>query len=586
VHGLIATVNLWRNRLSLGTQTAMMTALLCLVLVFACAMAAANIASSQARQRVETGMSTLSSYMAWRLETFMLERYRDIQNLTTLEPFLETWTSGDSDEIRSVLDDLQTSYPGYTWLGFVQPDGTVVAATRGMLEGISVADRAWFQHGLEGPTVEDVHGARLLADLLEPTVTGEPHRFVDIAIPVTDASGNLIGVIGAQLSWTFADDVRQAMLELMDPTLRTDIWILRSDGRTLLGPSFDATPFPAQTIASINRGLAESFVVETGEPTLTAATKAGEDAPLGLGWIVVARRPVSAALASVDQLTASIFVAGLVLAGFGVVLAWYVSRRVTNPLRALAQQVDRIGRDPSATMIHRERGSSDVLMLSTAVRSLLRRVGMAQDAQTTAERAQDVLQQRMEEKTRTFGEHINALRELADTDPLTHLLNRRAFLTFAADAMSYFHRYGRGIAILVVDIDFFKRVNDTYGHGAGDDVIESVGRTIAGEVRTTDKVARFGGEEFVVLLRETDHPGAAALAERIRVKVGDTILDARGHSGINVTVSIGFAMAIARDSDISDVIERADRALYSAKTAGRNRVVSDNETEQLSTAAE
>jgi diguanylate cyclase (GGDEF)-like protein len=565
---------------------AMMTALLCIVLVIACTVAAANIASSQARQRVETGMSTLSGFMAWRLESFMLERYRDIQNLTTLEPLLKTWTSGTPDEIRSVLDDLQASYPGYTWLGFVRPDGTVLAATKGMLEGVSVADRAWFQHALEGPAVEDVHGARRLADLLEPTVSGEPYRFVDVAFPVTDANGRLVGVIGAQLSWAFADEIRRAMLELMDPTLRTNIWILRSDGRTLLGPAFDSTPFAAETIASINHGLARPFVAETGEPTLTAATKAAEDTQLGLGWIVVARRPVSAALASVDQLTASIFVAGLVLAILGVVLAWLASRRVTNPLRALAQQVDRIGRDPSATMIYRERGSSDVLTLSSAVRSLLRRIGTAQEAQVNAERAQDALQQRMEEKTRTFGEHINTLQELADTDPLTHLLNRRAFLTFAADAMSYFHRYGRGIAILVVDIDFFKRVNDTFGHGVGDDVIETVGTAIAGEVRTTDKVARFGGEEFVVLLRETDHEGAFALADRIRIKVGDTVLDARGHSGINVTVSIGLAMAAEGDADISDVVERADRALYYAKSSGRNRVVSDGDAEALSTAAE
>jgi diguanylate cyclase (GGDEF)-like protein len=96
---------------------------------------------------------------------------------------------------------------------------------------------------------------------------------------------------------------------------------------------------------------------------------------------------------------------------------------------------------------------------------------------------------------------------------------------------------------LVIDIDFFKRVNDTFGHGAGDDVIEHVGKCIQAEVSTTDKVVRFGGEEFVVLLREADLGNAFLLAERLRQQISGGAIEARGKKIVGVTASVGLAMA-------------------------------------------
>jgi diguanylate cyclase (GGDEF)-like protein len=160
---------------------------------------------------------------------------------------------------------------------------------------------------------------------------------------------------------------------------------------------------------------------------------------------------------------------------------------------------------------------------------------------------------------------------LADTDALTGLLNRRAFLPLASDAMSYFKRYRRAICILMIDIDHFKRVNDLYGHAAGDEVIRQVGRIVSEAVRTTDKVARFGGEEFVVLLRETDLKGATIFADRIRQTVANTVFEPDGPC-LRATISIGLAEAEFTDGDVDHTIERADRALYAAKSGGRNCV--------------
>ena len=126
------------------------------------------------------------------------------------------------------------------------------------------------------------------------------------------------------------------------------------------------------------------------------------------------------------------------------------------------------------------------------------------------------------------------------------------------------------------DIDHFKRINDTYGHSAGDDVIRAVADLISQEIRNTDKFARFGGEEFVLLLRETDAVIAADLAERLREKVADLRVPTGGRD-ITLTVSVGCAVADETGRDVEDFIQRADEALYAAKAAGRNRVRSFRE---------
>jgi len=150
------------------------------------------------------------------------------------------------------------------------------------------------------------------------------------------------------------------------------------------------------------------------------------------------------------------------------------------------------------------------------------------------------------------------------------MLNRRGFMPQAYDAMEHFKRYRRGTAILMLDIDHFKRVNDTYGHAAGDEVLKMIGEIVQNQVRTTDRVARFGGEEFVVLLREIDQETAVLLADRIRSSIESATVR-HGDTVIRLTVSVGLALFDESDRDVQDVIERADQGLYVAKKTGRNR---------------
>lgn len=173
--------------------------------------------------------------------------------------------------------------------------------------------------------------------------------------------------------------------------------------------------------------------------------------------------------------------------------------------------------------------------------------------------------------------HAAELQRLATTDPLTGVCNRREF--FAAGLREFLRarRYGTTLAVLMLDIDHFKDVNDRCGHPTGDAVLVALTGTVAALVRDQDTVGRLGGEEFAVILPATDLPGAIAGAERLRAAVGQAQI-ARADdptAQLSVTVSIGVAALAADDASFEAVLARADKRLYAAKDAGRNRVVAD-----------
>ena len=163
------------------------------------------------------------------------------------------------------------------------------------------------------------------------------------------------------------------------------------------------------------------------------------------------------------------------------------------------------------------------------------------------------------------------LKELATVDGMTGLFNRRHFLSLAEIEWDRCRRYSRPISLLMLDIDRFKSINDRFGHDAGDRVIVRIGEICRQEKRKSDVVARFGGEEFLLLLPETQMPQAHRVAERLRREVETCDLSTASHA-ISTTVSVGVAEATSSMHTIFDLIKAADNALYAAKNAGRNRV--------------
>jgi two-component system, cell cycle response regulator len=158
-------------------------------------------------------------------------------------------------------------------------------------------------------------------------------------------------------------------------------------------------------------------------------------------------------------------------------------------------------------------------------------------------------------------------------DGLTQIHNKRALFEALEKELMRARRYERDLSLLMFDIDFFKRINDQYGHLAGDHVLRELARVVQERIRREEVFARYGGEEFVILLPETPLQGAAALAENLRQRVANHAFVFQGER-IPVTVSIGTALLGENDKVAADLIQRADEKLYEAKRGGRNRVCS------------
>lgn len=179
-----------------------------------------------------------------------------------------------------------------------------------------------------------------------------------------------------------------------------------------------------------------------------------------------------------------------------------------------------------------------------------------------------------ESRLETSQEQTAKLRALALTDPLTSLPNRRYLELELSSRLAEVRRHRRTLGVVFADIDRFKAVNDTYGHELGDEVLRMVAGTLSGNVRPGDTAARFGGEEFVVLLPDTDPVALAALGERLCMLVRRSSIDPAAGGEVSVTISMGATLATA-DDDVEGLLHRADGLLYRSKRGGRDRVTVD-----------
>ena len=176
--------------------------------------------------------------------------------------------------------------------------------------------------------------------------------------------------------------------------------------------------------------------------------------------------------------------------------------------------------------------------------------------------------------TERLRDNVQMTIEMAITDALTGLFNRRYMETHLATLVEQAAARGKPIAVMVLDIDYFKSVNDTHGHDAGDDVLREFALRIRKSIRNIDLACRYGGEEFVLVMPETDMAVATMVAERLRRRIAtEPFVIQQGARSLEITISIGIAAINDPNDTAAAILKRADEALYRAKRDGRNRVV-------------
>jgi diguanylate cyclase (GGDEF)-like protein len=239
--------------------------------------------------------------------------------------------------------------------------------------------------------------------------------------------------------------------------------------------------------------------------------------------------------------------------------------KLTAAIEEFSQAFTRVASGDFSVQVKRDfSGDSNDVLAFMVNQTVLELGSLVNARQRQADEERDRLEHLIHERT-------TELRLLATKDPLTGLLNRRHFFQLAEDECARCRRYGRPITVVMLDLDHFKKVNDNHGHAIGDEALRLTAAAMRKELRQQDLICRYGGEEFVVLMPETDAQRGYEVQERIRAGIAQ--IDLRdGDQVVPLRVSIGVTQWHPPES-ISHAIERADANMYQAKSAGRNRVI-------------
>ena len=498
------------------------------------------------------------------LSTEVEERSLEIDALASSLPLISD--SLGSDKVLTMLALRKTRHNEYLWIGIGAPDGKVIQATDGILLGADVTARPWFKAGMASPYAGDVHEAVLLAKHLPQQKPNQPLRFIDFASPIKDSGGNVQGVLAAHASWDWVSEVIVQKVRESDPISKIEVMITNSKG-VILYP-FEKVGAPnVPKLAMSDRPFQILEWAEEGR-FVTSVVPVKSAAALNLDWQVVVREPSDLALAPVRQLRLRLVIIGLGSAILCAFISYLVVARALKPIEKLALVATRVTRQEE-NIVFPDPATAGSEELAQLYASFHRMTASLLDREQKLKELNASLEQQVADRTIALTEANARLTELAARDPLTGLANRRCFEDHLVRAFQHFQRNGLAYSILMIDVDFFKQVNDTYGHAIGDQVLMQLANILSNSIRSTDLVARYGGEEFIVLLGPaTSQEQAHIVAEKIRTSIAAESFPRVGE----ITISLGLAAANPKDEHQEDAVKRADTALYRAKQAGRNRV--------------
>ena len=516
-----------------------------------------HIATEQMKQASGNALLNTARSAATLLGEQLRERQLEVY-LLSRAPHLER---GDLDN-PAILKSMQLRTQAraeYAWMGVTDAQGNVRQAVNDLLIGQSVQKRPWFQIGLRRQYTGDPHEAVLLAKLLPGLPNGEPLRFIDFAAPIHNAEGQVIGVLGAHAHWSWVTRiVESAAFSHKNSAPDIQALIVDHDGKVLYPEAL-----MGQQLA-IGDSVLPGWTAANGYLTsmVTVPTPSGT----ALSWSIAIRQPLETALQPARMLQYELLILGVFAAIVFGLVAYYLALYLSRPIEQLARSAKQVQNNQSGAQFQLQHPVLEIAQLGQSIdamtQSLLGKERELQEANASLEAT-------VAQRTAALTEANAELLSLATHDGLTGVYNRRRFDEKITEYSLLSRRTGRPFALLLIDADHFKRINDSHGHAVGDEVLQQLATLIQNSVRSTDFVARYGGEEFAVLLPEVAQPDTPeVVAEKIRVAVAEAQFPGVG----NVTVSIGLGLADPADNNHTTLIKRADQQLYQAKAAGRNQV--------------
>jgi diguanylate cyclase (GGDEF)-like protein len=346
------------------------------------------------------------------------------------------------------------------------------------------------------------------------------------------------------------------------------IMLVDPQGRpTLLAADTDFERAPASIpigrVLSNDSVRVNEFTRTGGEHFLAAAQRLES-----IDWLIVVESPFDEVFAPVLFVVKRIFLSDLAIILVFSFLAYKITAAILKPIEALSEGAARISQGDIEHEIPPYKSNDEIGLLTRAFNDMMRKL-----RQNQSKIEQDKL--RLTEQNEELQRANEILAQLSITDGLTKLHNHRYFQDHLTREIKRLSRTGEPLAMILIDLDDYKRLNDRHGHAAGDEVLKCIASLMNDSVRESDLLARYGGEEFVILTPNTELHGAVSLAEKIRMAIEDAsqIID-DSMRPVRVTISCGVAQF---QGDRKEFFKAADRALYRAKEDGKNCVIAANE---------
>lgn len=546
-----------RSRVNLRARVAILFAALVLLLAAILSMLIGQSSVDQARARIGQSLATDAARIADRLNKEMASRSRELALLAAMDPLRN---QGDAGAMQSLLDTLRRNQGDYFWLVITDVHGRVVTATDGSLLGNDLSTRADIQSLLRNrPSRLDDAAMRTTRAGTAEALRPEEPRMMTISRPIRAPDGTAVGLIVAQLSWDWAREVSRTLLTPdADGVMSRQAFVVSNTDMVLVGPPHSVGT--RLSLPAVNRARAGIFGwsvdawPDDSEPYLIgAAFAAGEGQFPGpgtvpMGWTVLVRETQAAAFAPAEMLRETIFISGLALSLAVAALGWLLVGYIMRPLRQITVAADRL-RCGETIDLPQIRGAPEIETLSASLRALV--------ATLTSKQIE-----------------LDELETTSQLDPLTGLMNRAGLHMWLQASVVRARHERLGLLVLVGDLDGFKQVNDTFGHAAGDTLLQDVAARLKASVRSGDAVARLGGDEFVLVLNAPlGHADHAAIETAYRV--WSRVMEP--YTVGNTTIMVGLSLGAAswpEDGLLPEaVVNKADAALYGAKRAGKAQIM-------------
>lgn len=444
------------------------------------------------------------------------------------------------DYIKSV----QNKFSDYEDLFVLDPTGAVIVASAKQTARVSLPRDWQKQARLDQPILTGAHWD-----------AGRGKTVMTVAVPLKTANGRFLGVLAATLNF----GSMEAVLRQWSQGQTRHLYIVKPDGTRVLSSLL--SPQSTLTTKLPEHATRTFFAGEPGELTQMNYDNLDVLAVMQqiprLGWGVVAEKNYEdayRALASIRNV--ALASTAWLLMGVGLI-AYLLSLTIIGPLTRLTEGAARVAGGDLSVEIAAD-PPREIERLATMFNTMVAYLREAQQELTSVNLA--------------LNERNQDLETLSSTDALTGLHNRRRIRDALNAEVARHQRHGRSFSILMVDVDHFKKYNDTYGHPEGDVLLKKVGEILQSSLRTNDFASRYGGEEFLILLPDQDQKGAMEVAERIRQRIAVETED-KANQRKAVTVSLGVATFPESGRTADLLLVNADAALYRAKNDGRNRVM-------------